>query len=124
MLFYGYATGTFSSRKLEKATHENLGMRYVAGGLHPDHDTIAHFRKTFLGELQELFVQILMMAVLSGVIKLGNISVDGSKIHADASKSHAVSYKRLIELEAQLKAEVQELFRVGEQAEAAGARTR
>lgn len=117
VLFYGYATGTFSSRKLEKATHENLGMRYVAGGLHPDHDTIAHFRKTFLGELQELFVQILLMAVLSGVLKLGNISLDGSKIHADASKSHAVSYKRLIELEAQLKAEVNELFTVGEQAD-------
>jgi len=117
VLFYGYATGTFSSRKLEKATHENLGMRYVAGGLHPDHDTIAHFRKTFLGELQELFVQILLMAVLSGVLKLGNISLDGSKIHADASKSHAVSYKRLIELEAQLKAEVHELFTVGEQAD-------
>jgi len=117
VLFYGYATGIFSSRKLEKATHENLGMRYVAGGLHPDHDTIAHFRKTFLGELQGLFVQILLMAVLSGVLKLGNISLDGSKIHADASKSHAVSYKRLIELEAQLKAEVNELFTVGEQAD-------
>jgi transposase len=117
VLFYGYATGTFSSRKLEKATHENLGMRYVAGGLHPDHDTIAHFRKTFLGELQELFVQILLMAILSGVLKLGNISLDGSKIHADASKSHAVSYKRLIELEAQLKSEVHELFTVGEQAD-------
>ena len=117
VLFYGYATGTFSSRKLEKATHENLGMRYVAGGLHPDHDTIAHFRKMFLGELQELFVQILLMAVLSGVLKLGNLSLDGSKIHADASKSHAVSYKRLIELEAQLKAEVHELFTVGEQAD-------
>jgi len=117
VLFYGYATGIFSSRKLEKATHENLGMRYVAGGLHPDHDTIANFRKTFLGELHGLFVQILLMAVLSGVLKLGNISLDGSKIHADASKSHAVSYKRLVELETQLKAEVQELFTVGEQAD-------
>jgi transposase len=117
LLFYGYATGVFSSRKLEKATYENLGMRYVAGGLHPDHDTIAHFRKTFLGELQGLFVQILLLAKLSGTLKVGNLSLDGSKIHADASKSHAVSYKRLIELEAELQAEVVELFELGEGAD-------
>lgn len=115
LLFYGYATGVFSSRKLEKATYENLGFRFVAGGLHPDHDTIAHFRKTFLSEIQELFVQVLLLAVLAGVLKLGNISMDGSKIHADASKSHAVSYKRLLELEAQLRTEVAELFSRGEQ---------
>jgi len=117
VLFYGYATGVFSSRKLEKATYENLGFRFVAGGLHPDHDTIAHFRKTFLSEIQELFVQVLLLAVLAGVLKLGNISMDGSKIHADASKSHAVSYKRLLELEAQLRREVAELFSRGEQAD-------
>src|SRR6266581_4596135 len=62
LLFYGYATGKFSSRKIEKATYEDLGYRYVAGGLHPDHDTIAHFRKTFLPELHGLFVEILLMA--------------------------------------------------------------
>src|SRR3989304_8334619 len=62
VLFFGYATSIFSSRKLEKATYENLGARYVAGGLHPDHDTIANFRKTFLAELQGLFVQILLLA--------------------------------------------------------------
>ena len=117
LLFYGYASGIFSSRKLEKATYENLGVRYVAGGLHPDHDTIANFRKTFLSELQGLFVQILLMAKVAGVLKMGNLSLDGSKIHADASKSHAVSYKRLLEIETQLKAEVAELFEVGEQAD-------
>jgi transposase len=117
LLFYGYATGVFSSRKLEKATYENLGFRYVAGGLHPDHDTIANFRKTFLVELQGLFVEILMLAKISGVLKLGNLSLDGSQVHADASKSHAVSYKRLNELEAQLKSEVVELFEVGERAD-------
>ncbi len=117
LLFYGYATGVFSSRKIEKATYENIPFRFIAGGLHPDHDTIAHFRKTFLDEIQELFVKILLIAQEAGVLKLGNISLDGSKIHADASKSHAVSYKRLIELEAQLKAEVHELFSVGEQAD-------
>ena len=115
LLFYGYATGVFSSRKIEKATYENIPFRFIAGGLHPDHDTIAHFRKTFLDEIQGLFVKILLIAQEAGVLKLGNLSLDGSKIHADASKSHAVSYKRLIELEAQLKAEVNELFTVGEQ---------
>ncbi len=115
LLFYGYATGIFSSRKIECATHESIPFRYVAGGLHPDHDTIANFRKVFLAEIQELFVQILLLAQASGVLQLGNISLDGSKIHADASKSHAVSYKRLVEMEAQLRGEVQELFTLGEQ---------
>ncbi len=77
--------------------------------MHPDHDTIANFRKTFLAELQELFVQILLLAQTAGW-KLGNISLDGSKLHADASKNHAVSYKRLIELEAQLHREVHALL--------------
>jgi transposase len=117
LLFYGYATGVFSSRKIEKATYESIPFRYIAGGLHPDHDTIADFRKTFLPEIGELFVQILLVAHTAGVLKLGNISLDGSKIHADASKSKAVSYKRLLELEAQLRQEVEELLALGEQAD-------
>jgi transposase len=115
LLFYGHATGLFSSRKIEKATYESIPFRYIAGGLHPDHDTIANFRKTFLGEIKELFVQLLLLAQAAGVLKLGNISLDGSKIHADASKSKAVSYKRLIEIESQLRQEVSELFEMGEQ---------
>jgi len=117
LLFYGYATGVFSSRKIEKATYESIPFRFMAGGLHPDHDTIANFRKTFLAEIQELFVQILLVAQAAGVLKLGNLSLDGSKIHADASKSHAVSYGRLVELEVALKQEVQELLSLGEQAD-------
>ncbi len=117
LLFYGYATGVFSSRKIEKATYESIPFRFIAGGVHPDHDTIAHFRKTFLGEIQELFVQILLVAQAAGVLQLGNLSLDGSKIHADASKSHAVSYGRLVELEVELKREVQELLSLGEQAD-------
>jgi len=117
LLFFGYSTGLFSSRKLEKATYENLGARYVAGGLHPDHDTIANFRKAFLPELQGLFIQILLLAKVARILKMGNLSLDGSKIHADASKSHAVSYKRLLEIETQLKVEVAELFELGEQAD-------
>jgi transposase len=117
LLFYGYATGVFSTRKIERATTENLAFRYVASGLHPDHDTIAHFRKTFLNEIQELFVQILLLAQTAGVFELGNISLDGSKIRADASKHHAVSYKRLLELEDALRQQVSELFTLSEQAD-------
>jgi len=117
LLFYGYATGVFSSRKIEKATYESIPFRFIAGGLHPDHDTIANFRKTFLAEIKALFVQVLLIAKEAGALRLGNISLDGSKVHADASKSHAVSYKRLLELEAQLGQEVDELLALGEQAE-------
>lgn len=117
LLFYGYATGVFSSRKIERATQESIPFRFIASGLHPDHDTIAHFRKTFLPEIQELFVQILLLAQTAGVFQLGNVSIDGSKIHADASKHHAVSYKRLSELENELRQQVSELFALGEQAD-------
>jgi len=115
LLFYGYATGVFSSRKIETATYDSIPVRFIAGGLHPDHDTIAHFRQTFLPEITALFVQILLIAQEAGVLQLGNISLDGSKIHADASKSQAVSYKRLGELEAHLRQEVAELLALGEQ---------
>lgn len=117
LLFYGYATGVFSSRKIERATYESLPFRFLAGNLHPDHDTIAHFRQAFLSEIQELFVQILLLAQTAGVLQLGNLSLDGTKLHADASKSHAVSYKRLMALEAQLRQEVQELLTLGEHAD-------
>lgn len=110
LLFYAYATGVFSSRQIERATHESLPFRFIAGNLHPDHDTIAHFRKTFLSEIRELFVQILLLARTMGHLNLGNISLDGSKIHADASKSQAVSYKRLLALEQYLQAQVTELL--------------
>jgi transposase len=117
LLLYGYATGVFSSRKLEKGTYESIPLRFIASGLHPDHDTIANFRKTFLPEIQDLFVQVLLLAKAMGVLKVGNISLDGTKIHADASKSHAVSYKRLGELEIQLRQEVQDLMTLGEAAD-------
>lgn len=117
LLFYGYATGVFSSRKIERATYEALPFRFIAGDMHPDHDTIANFRKQFLAELKELFVQILLIAQEMGHLQLGNVSLDGSKIHADASKSKAVSYKRLLAIEAYLQAEVNELFTLAEAAD-------
>lgn len=117
LLFYGYTAGVFSSRKIERATYESIPFRFIAGGLHPDHDTIANFRKTFLPQITGLFVQVLVVASEMGLLNLGNISLDGSKIHADASKSKAVSYKRLLELETQLRREVEELLALGEQAD-------
>jgi transposase len=117
LLFYGYATGVFSSRKIEQATYEVIPCRFIAGDMHPDHATIAHFRKQNLAELKELFVQILLIAQEMGQLLLGNVSLDGSKIHADASKSKAVSYKRLLAIEAYLQAEVNELFALAEAAD-------
>jgi transposase len=117
VLLSGYATGVFSSRKLEKATYESIPFRFVAGGLHPDHSTLAEFRKTFLTEITELFVQVLVVAHEAGVLHLGNISLDGSKIHADASKSNAVSYGRVVDLRQHLQAEIEELLALGEKAD-------
>lgn len=120
VLLYGYASGVFSSRKLERATYESIPFRYVAAGLHPDHDTIAHFRKAFLAEIKAVFVQVLLLAQTYGVLKLGNISLDGTKLHADASKSRAVSYKRAGQLETRLRREVEELTQLAEQADRDG----
>ena len=117
LLFYGYATGVFSSRKIERATYEVIPFRFIAGDMHPDHDTIAHFRQQFLAELKELFIQILLIAQAMGHLQVGNVSLDGSKIHADASKSKAVSFKPLLAIEANLQAEVNELFSLAEAAD-------
>lgn len=117
LLLYGYATGVFSSRKIERATYETVPFRFIAGNMHPDHDTLANFRQTFLSNLKDLFVQVLILAQEAGVLKLGTISLDGSKVHADASKHHAVSYKHLLKLENQLRTEVEELIARAEQPE-------
>src|SRR5438876_6929748 len=117
LLFYGYATGVFSSCKIERATYEAVPFRFIAGNHHPDHDTLATFRRTFLPELKDLFVQVLLLAQEAGVLTLGTIGLAGTKIHADASKRNAVSYKRLLELETQLRSEVEELFARAEQSE-------
>lgn len=119
LLVYGYATGVFSTRKIEQATYEVLPFGYIAGDMHPNHDTLAQFRQQFLGEVKDVFVQILLIAQALGHLTLGNVSLDGSKIHADASKSKAVSYKRLLELEVFLQREVEELFALAEAAESA-----
>jgi transposase len=118
LLFYGYANGVFSSRKLEQASRESIPFRFLSGHLQPDHDTIASFRRRFLGPIKALFVQVLLLAVDAKVLSLDDISLDGTKIHADASKSKAVSYGHLVTLRAALTAEVDELLRLGEAADA------
>lgn len=118
LLIYAYANGVFSSRKIEQACRDNVPYRFLAGNLTPDHDTIANFRKTFLPQLQKLFVEVLLLAQEMGLLKMGTISLDGSKIHADASKSKAVSYKRLKEIQVRLEGEVRELFALAERADA------
>ena len=111
LLFYGYANGVFGSRKLEQASRESIPFRLLSGHLQPDHDTIASFRRRFLGPIKALFVQVLRLAVDAKVLTLDDISLDGTKLHADASKSKAVSYGHLVTLRAALTAEVDELLR-------------
>jgi transposase len=120
LLLYAYATGMFSSRQIEQATYEVIPFRFLAGGLHPDHSTLAWFRKQFLTEIKLVFAQVLLIAHELGYLKLGNISLDGSKTHTDASKSKAVSYGRLLQLEERLQQEVEELLALGEQTDVTG----
>jgi len=117
LLIYGYATGVFSSRKIERATYDSVAFRFIAAGSHPDHDTLAAFRRRFLNELADLFVQVLEVAQEMKLLKLGTISLDGTKIHANASRHSALSHGHIEKLEAQLKAEVQELLALAEQAD-------
>jgi transposase len=119
LLFYGYATGVFSSRQLERSTYDSVAFRYVAANSHPDHDTIATFRRRFLPKLKELFVQILMIAVEAGVLKLGSVSLDGTKMKANASKHKALSYGHACKIENKLKVEVAELMKKAEAADKA-----
>ncbi len=86
LMLYGYATGVFSSRKIEQATFEIIPFRFTAGGLHPDHSTIAWFRKQFLTEIKEVFAQVLLIAHELGYLRLGHISLDGSKVQADETE--------------------------------------
>jgi transposase len=103
ILVYGYATGVFSSRKLERATYDSVAFRFIAANQHPDHDTIAAFRRRFLKEIEGLFVQVLEVAREMGVLKMGTVALDGTKIHANASRHSALSYEHAGKIEAQLK---------------------
>ena len=117
ILTYGYATGVFSSRKLERATHDSVAFRYIAGDVHPDHDTLNTFRQRFLPQIEGLMVQVLLIAHTLGVVKLGNIAWDGTKLKANASKHSALSYGHIQKLEQQLREEVAKLLALAEAAD-------
>src|ERR1700680_360089 len=121
LLVYGYATGVFSSRKLERATYDSAAFRFIAANDHPDHDTIATFRRRFLKDIAALFVRVLELAREMGLLKLGTVALDGTKIHANASRHSALSYEHATKIEAQLKAEVAELLARAEAADQAEA---
>lgn len=119
LLVYGYATGVFSSRKLERATYDSVAFRFIGANQHPDHDTIASFRRRFLKQIETLFVQVLMMAREMGMLKLGTVALDGTKIHANASRHSALSYERAGQIERQLREEVAKLTAMAEAADQA-----
>ena len=119
LLVYGYCIGKVSSRKLEKATYEHVAFRVLACNQHPDHDSIAEFRKRHLQELAGLFVQVLKLCERAGLVKLGHVAIDGSKLRANASKHKAMSYERMCEKEQQLVAEVTRLLKEAEETDAA-----
>jgi transposase len=117
LLIYGYATGVFSSRAIERATYESVAFRFITADQHPDHDTIANFRKRFITQLKPLFLKVLAIAQENGLLKLGSVALDGTKIHANASKHSAYSYEHAQKIEAQLQQEVQQLLLLAEQAD-------
>jgi transposase len=119
LIIYGYATGVFSSRKLERATHDSVAFRFIAANQHPDHDTIATFRRRFLKQIETLFVQVLDVAREMGVLQMGTVALDGTKIHANASRHSALSYEHASKIETQLKAEVGDLLGKAEAADQA-----
>jgi transposase len=119
LLIYGYATGCFSSRKIERATYDSLAFRFIACNCHPDHDTLASFRRRFAREFEAVFVEVLQVARENQLSRFGTVSLDGTKIHANASRHSALSYGHAEAIEAQLKAEVQELLALAEQADGA-----
>ena len=118
-LLYGYCMGITSSRRMERASYEDVAFRYLCANQHPDHDTIASFRQQHLPALAELFTQVLQLCNKAGLVKLGHVAIDGSKQQANASKHKAMSYDRMDEKAAQLKAEVEKLLAQAAETDAA-----
>ena len=118
LLLYGYAKGVYSSRKIQTRTFEDVAFRYLSGDQHPDHATIAEFRKRHLEALSGLFTQALLLCSEAGLVKLGHVSIDGTKIKANASKHKAMSYKHMNETEARLKQEIDALLAAAEKTDA------
>jgi hypothetical protein len=119
VLVYGYATGVFNSRKIARKLHEDVAFRVLAAGNFPAHRTIRDFRAFHLKELSELFVQVVRLAREMGLVKLGTIAVDGTKLKANASRHKAMSYSHMLEAEAELKAQIEALLKRAQQADEA-----
>ena len=119
VLIYGYASGVFSSRKMAKKLHEDVAFRMLAAGNFPAHRTIRDFRAFHLKELSELFVQVVRLAREMGLVKLGTIAVDGTKVKANASRHKAMSYGHMLKAEAELKAQIDALLKRAQQADEA-----
>jgi len=118
LLIYCYANGVFGSRRIERATHRDLGVRYVTGNTHPDHDTICKFRRENFAAVSEAFLEVLLLAKELRLLRVGTVSVDGTKIDANASKRNSIRHDRVEALREQLRVEIEELL---ERAEAADA---
>jgi transposase len=119
LLLYGYCVGVMSSRRMERASYEDVAFRYLCADQHPDHDTIAAFRQQHLPVLAQLFTQVLQLCDKAGLVKLGHVAIDGTKLQANASKHKAMSYERMEEKEKQLKAEVEKLLAQAAETDAA-----
>lgn len=119
LLLYGYCIGVTSSRRIEKGTYEDVALRYLSGDQHPDHSVINEFRKRHLEALAGLFIQALQLCQKAGMVKLGHVAIDGTKLQANASKHKAMSYGRMSEVEEKLRAQVEELLRRAEATDAA-----
>jgi len=117
LLIYGYATGVYSSRRIETATRDSIAFRYIAANEQPDHDSLCTFRKRFLKEIEALFVKVLCIAKQMNLLTLGTIALDGTKVHANASRHSALSYGHAQKIEAQLEAEVKEMLARAEAAD-------
>jgi transposase len=119
VLLYGYTTGIYSSRKLQARTFDDVAFRFLSADEHPDHSTLAEFRKRHLQALAGLFTQALQLCQKAGLVKLGHVAIDGSKLQANASKHKAMSYGRMVEAEKQLKDEIDALLKRAEAEDAA-----
>ena len=119
VLIYGYASGVFSSRKIARKLHEDVAFRVLAAGNFPAHRTIRDFRAFHLKELSDLFVQVVRLAREMGLVKLGTIAVDGTKVKANASRHKAMSYGHMLKAEAELKAQIEALLKRAQQADEA-----
>ena len=122
LLLYGYAIGESSSRRLEQATYDSVAFRYLTADQHPDHDTIANFRQQHLESLSRLFVQALQLCQKAGLVKLGHVAIDGTKLQANASAHKSMSYGKLSEQEQYWRQQVDELLRRAREVDEAEAR--